>query len=195
MQFPSRIRPVAGAFVAAVLLILTLAGCGEPPAPGSSPASGNSPQGANANAAAPAGPKPQPGDAKPPLRMEDTVEGRVIGLICYKENPKASPEEAKACALDKVAKGGRLGILGADGTVYVDSTTDAGVTNQKLKDFIGEDVTIQGQMIGDVPDLNWADVKVKKFAFKLVRRKGAPPAGTPRQLEPKPKPTVPVKKP
>ncbi len=169
---------------ATVVVSLALVSCAEPP-PGQSSAPTN--VATNAAPATPPAAAPQnPGDAKPPLGMEDTIEGRVVGLYCYKQNPKAPIEEQIACAKKNVATGGDLGVLGSDNTLYVDSTADSRITNAKLKDFIGEEVTIQGQMIGDAPELNFGDVKVKKFAMKLSRRKGVPPTGaTPNMPKPK----------
>jgi hypothetical protein len=132
--------------------------------------------------------------------MEDTIEGRVVGLYCFKNNPKASLDEQKACAQANVDKGGQLGILASDNTLYVDNVPDARITNAKLRDFIGEEVTVQGQMIGDAPDLNFGDVKVKKFDMKLSRRKGSAPVGVQPNM-PKPKqsdvqrPAPPARKP
>jgi hypothetical protein len=192
MQFTSVVRSLG--LAAAASLTFAVAGCTEPPAPSASPTT-NAPQAPATNAPAPAPTPPKPGEVKAPLGMEDTIEGRVIGLRCYKDNRNASPEEAKACAEANVAKGGRLGVLGSDGTVYVNENPDAGITNQQLQPFIGQEVTIQGQMIGDAPNLNWDDVKVKKFKFGLVRRKGAPAPGTPRQVAPTPNKAEPAKKP
>ena len=179
MLFTSRIRLKVGAPLAVALFMLTLAGCHEPPAPAT-----NAPAAANTNAAPATTAPPTNGQTRAPLGMEDTIEGRVIGLLCYKQNRNMTAEQAKACATENAAKGGILAILGADGTVYVNENPDAGVTNNQLKYFIGDEVTIQGQMIGDAPNLNWDDVKVKKFKYGLVRRKGAPAPGTPRQVEP-----------
>lgn len=173
------------ALVAAIAAAsLSLASCGSepPPPPG--------------NSAAPANTSPTPATNAPvatngatapttpgPLGMENSIEGRVVGLICYRQNPNASVEEAKACATANAERGGALGILGNDGILYVDEHPDARVTNGKLKFFIGEEVTVQGQMIGDAPELGWDNVKVKKFKFVLARRKGAAAPGTPKQME------------
>ncbi len=163
---------------------LALVSCGTepPPPPGNAAAPTNAapPPTSNAPVATNGATAPTtPG----PLGMENTIEGRVIGLICYKQNPNASVEEAKACATANADRGGALGVLGNDGILYVDEHPDARVTNGKLKFFIGEEVTVQGQMIGDAPELGWDNVKVKKFKFVLARRKGAAAAGTPKQME------------
>jgi len=129
------------------------------------------------------------GQAAPPLGMEDTIEGRVVGLLCYKENPKATNEQLTECSKNNVEKGGYLGILGSDGTLYVNPDTDVRINNSQMKDFIGQEVTVQGQLIGDAPDLSWADVHVKKFKIKLVRRKGPPPPGAQKNMETKGKPS------
>jgi hypothetical protein len=144
------------------------------------PAATNSPTASNAptNAAAPAAAAGQP-----PLGMEDTIEGRVVGLICYKENPKATPEQLAACAKNNVEKGGYLGVLGSDGTLYVNPDVDVRINNAQMKDFIGQEVTVQGQNLGDAPDLSWDGVTVKKFKMKLVRRKGPPPAGAEKNIK------------
>ena len=113
MQLTSRLKTFGVAAAAALALALT--GCSEPPAPGSGPAATNAPSAPNTNAAAPAQTPPKPGDVKPPLGMEDTIEGRVIGLICYKQNRNASLEEQKSCATANAAKGGILAVLGSDG--------------------------------------------------------------------------------
>jgi hypothetical protein len=174
-----RSKTAVAAIVAALALTLgALSGCSDEPTPGRNTAAPTAP--ANANAATPSPSLQADGTPKAPLGMEDTIEGRVIGLFCYKQNRNASPEQAKACAKEYADKGGALGVLGADGTVYVDKNPDARLTNGKLEPFIGEEVTIQGQMVGDAPELGWDDVKVKKFDMKLTRRKGSGPAGAAR---------------
>lgn len=120
---------------------------------------------------------------QPPLGMEDTIEGRVVGLVCFKQNPKATPEQLADCSKANAAQGGRLGVLGADGTLYINPDVDVRVNNSQMSDFIGLEVTVQGQMIGDAPDLSWDGVTVKKFKMKIVRRKGPPPPGTPKNMK------------
>ncbi len=183
------IRTVARAkfSVAFGLLCLCSVACSNPPAH-EDPAAPTNASSATANTNKPtiATPPQNPGTVKPPLGMEDTIEGRVIGLACYKQNPKASLEEQKACAKEHMDKGGQLGLISPDGTtIFVDAHPDARVTNAKLRDFVGEEVTIQGQMLGDV-DVTIPGATVKKFDFKLVRRKGSAPPGMPANM-PKPK--------
>jgi len=171
--------PLRRAFAATIVLVAaSFAGCDStPPASNGNSTATNAPvAGANANTTV-ATPPLGPGDAKPPVGMEDTIEGRVVGLYCYKQNPAATPEALKACTLEYVAKGGQLGVLTANKVLYVDAHPDARITNAKLKDFVGEDVTVQGALIGDVPELNFADVTVKKFDMKLARRKGSAAVG------------------
>ena len=174
---------IATAIVAA---LLPLAGCTEPePAPGPAAANANTaaPRTANGNSGVIQGQAPKAGDpGMAPIELKDTIEGRVIGILCHKENPNATPEQATACAKQKVAEGGALGVLADDGTIFINDK-DVRTNNTQLQFFIGEIVTIQGQALGDAaPDAGWEGLKVKKFNMKLVRRKGAPAAGTERQM-------------
>ncbi|HQR39434.1 MAG TPA: hypothetical protein PLF26_13660 [Blastocatellia bacterium] len=148
-------------------------------APGGNTAAQNA---SNAPVAATNAAPTAPGTMQPPLGSEDNIEGTVVGLICYKENPKAPPEKLAECAKANLEKGGYLGVLGADGTLYINADADVRVNNAQLRDFVGQQVTVQGQMIGDAPQLSWEGVTVKKFKMKLVRRKGPPPAGTPKNM-------------
>ena len=183
-------RPDGRAALGAALLIVAsslFAACDSAPQPDA----GNTPvtnAAAPTNAATPkVAPPRNPADAlKPPVGMEDTIEGRVVGLACLKNTPDATAEELKACAEGNLAKGGQLGILAADNVIYVDSHPDARVTNAKIKDFIGQDVTVQGQHLEDMPNLNFGNYTVKKFDMKLARRKGSTPTGMPPNM-PKPK--------
>ena len=179
-------RSSAALATALLATALILGGCAdEAPAPG--PAATN----ANTASTAPAatndgviqGPAPKPGDpGLPPLDMKDTIEGRVIGILCYKKNPEAPPVEAKACALQNLPMGGALGVLTEDGTIYINDK-DVRTNNKQLEFFVGEIVTVQGQTLADPePGPGWEGLKVKKFNMKLVRRKGAPAEGTPRQM-------------
>jgi hypothetical protein len=183
-------RPNGSAALGAALLIVAsslFAACNGAPEPaGGNTAATNAE--APTNAAQPkVAPPRNPADAlKPPVGMEDTIEGTVVGLACLKNTPNATAEQLKACAEGNLAKGGQLGILSADNVIYVDSHPDARVTNAKIKDFVGQEVTVQGQHLEDMPNLNFGAYTVKKFDMKLARRKGAVPAGaTPNMPKPK----------
>lgn len=169
--------------LAAALVTASLTGCAEqqenrPVNTSPMPAAG-----ANVNPAPTVAPPTNTGELRPPIEMKDTIEGKVIGLLCYKNSRNASDAEAIACAKKMVEDGGALVVLGTDGAVYLNDK-DPRSNNTQLQFFIGETVTVQGVSLGDLPDLSWDDVKVKKFAMRLVRRKGPPAAGTEKQMVP-----------
>lgn len=182
MKKQTRSRISIAALVAAIALCTLAAACTNQSAPAgndaapsnaSGPASGTAPA---TNAPAPVTtPGAAPGTQAPP-GMPDTLEGRVVGLLCYKENPKAAPDAAVQCAKQKMQEGGALGVLASDGTIYINDK-DVRTNNVQLQYFIGEEVTVQGQMIGDAPDVSWPGTQVKKFDMRIVRRKGPAPAG------------------
>jgi hypothetical protein len=171
------------ALALAAVATLSLTGCtDEQP---TRPTNTNAPvaAGTNTSTTPTVAPPTNTGELRPPIEMKDTIEGKVIGLLCYKNTPNAAPEAAIACAKQMVKDGGALGVLGADGTVYI-GESDPRSNNTRLEFFIGETVTVQGVMLGDLPDLGWDNVKVKKFSMKMVRRKGPPAPGTEKQMVP-----------
>lgn len=183
-----RYRALSRAALAAALALSTLALAACEPGPtnapegGRAPAGGASPAATNAAPAPPAAPPRTPGEIRPPLGQEDSIEGRVIGLSCYRKNA-GNLEATIQCARANVGQREVLAVLGKDGTVYA-GEGDARRINEQLRYFIGQDVTVQGKDLGDAPDLGWEGVKVKKFDFHLVRRVGDAPADAPKSMNP-----------
>jgi len=176
-------RTVILRLAACLLAASGLGACSDGPA---SKGSGNANVTApTANVAAPAAPggTGMPGNMPAPLGMEDSIEGRVVAVLCYEKNPNMPAAEAKACAESTSKQGGALAVLGDDGVLYInDEKVDIRRNNKQFEFFIGEIVTVQGQLIGDATRPKIGSTPVKQFRMKLVRRKkedGAGPVAAP----------------
>jgi hypothetical protein len=159
-----------------LLAVVAIAGCSSQP-DGYGPANGNA-GGATNTATKPATNAPatvpggMPGNMPVPMGMEDSIEGRVVAVLCLEKNPNMPTAEAKACAESTSKGGGALAVLGTDGVLYInDEKTDIRKNNKQLEFFIGEVVTVQGQLIGDATRPRVGEIAVKQFRMKLVRRK------------------------
>lgn len=166
----------AAPFAALLLAIVTLAGCSSDPA-GSGNTAGSA-GGATNTATKPATNAPvtvpggMPGNMPVPMGMEDSIEGRVVAVLCLEKDPNMPAAEAKACAESTSKGGGALAVLGSDGVLYInDETVDIRKNNKQLEFFIGEEVTVQGQLIGAATRPSIGKIEVKQFRMKLVRRK------------------------
>jgi len=127
-----------------------------------------------------------PGSPDGPLTKGATarVQGRVINLACYRDNPSMTPDNLDQCSRDAAADSKALVFLGSDGIVYVPEI--AAEMSVEYKTFIGEDVNIDGNIHADAPNLAWPGVTVKKMEVIRVRKRnitpavsGTAPAGTP----------------
>jgi hypothetical protein len=76
---------------------------------------------------------------------EVSLTGEVVDVSCYLHNG-AKGEGHKDCAVACAKAGGPLGILTKDGKLYVSVLPDdhSAGPNQKLMDYIAEDVTVKG---------------------------------------------------
>ncbi len=79
------------------------------------------------------------------MSKEATVTGEVVDIACYLAGGSRGPDHAtcgKACA----KAGGALGILTADGKIYVSLLPDdhKNSPNHLLMDFVGENVEAKG---------------------------------------------------
>ncbi len=166
----------AAPFAALLLAIVTLGGCSGDPA-GSGNTAGTAGGGTNTATKAATNapgtvPGGMPGNMPVPMGMEDSIEGTVVAVLCLEKNPNMPAAEAKACAESTSKSGGALAVLGNDGILYInDETTDIRKNNKQLEFFIGEVVTVQGQLIGDATRSKVGAISVKQFRMKLVRRK------------------------
>jgi hypothetical protein len=152
------------------------------PAANSSPAATGTP-------AAPTTGSPAPG--APPtaqtLKVGDTgrIEGRVINVICYAQNPTAPPEEAAECAKQQFEAGnGALAILGNDNVIYV-SALGPRVANQQLGSLVGAEVIANGTVTEEATELSYG-IPARRLKIRFVRRKDAPSRteGTPKLVIP-----------
>lgn len=76
---------------------------------------------------------------------ETAIKGEVIDVACYLANGSRGPDHA-ACAKACAKAGGALGILTADGKIYVSLLPDDHKNNPNylLTDFIAENVEAKG---------------------------------------------------
>lgn len=168
-------RSGAAPIAALLLAIVALAGCSSDPGGSGNTAgtAGGTTNTAKAATNAPATvPGGMPGNMPVPMGMEDSIEGTVVAVLCLEKNPNMPAAEAKACAESTSKGGGALAVLGSDGILYInDEKTDIRKNNKQLEFFIGEVVTVQGQLIGDATRPRVGEIAVKQFRMKLVRRK------------------------
>jgi hypothetical protein len=165
---------------ALALSSLSLAGCAE-----TAPTAGTNANTGATNAAqqpaatnAPLATNRAPGQMQAPLGMEDSIVGKVVGLACYRKNP-GNIDATIACTKQNIGQNEALVVLGNDNVVYA-GEGDARIVSGQLQPFVGQEVTVQGKMGADAPDMSWENVTVKKFKYGIVRRNGPPPADAPR---------------
>lgn len=155
-----------------LVAVAALASCSSEPGVGTGAANTSSAANRSAANTAPAVPGGMPGNMPAPMGMEDSIEGRVVSVICLERTPDLPPAEAKKCAEELTKTGGPLAVLASDGTLYInDEEADTRKTNKQLEFFIGEEVTIQGQVMGAAKRPMIGKTPVKQFRMKLVRRK------------------------
>lgn len=164
----------AARLAALALVLVTVGACSSEPGSGGNvagTAGGNTASNPATNAPRPV-PGGMPGNMPTPLGMEDSIEGRVVGVLCLEKNPAMAAAEMKTCAEASSKEGGALAVLGSDGVLYInDEKTDIRKNNKQLEFFIGEEVTVQGQLIGAATKSTIGPITVKQFRMKLVRRK------------------------
>src|SRR5512138_2409807 len=82
-----------------------------------------------------------------PLAAETkTVKGEVIDVKCYtKDNTQKGADHAD-CALSCAKKGGPMGVLAEDGTVYVITGNYAAENNKKLLPYVAKNVAVTGEV-------------------------------------------------
>lgn len=79
------------------------------------------------------------------MSKEATIKGEVVDVACYLAGEARGPAHV-ACATACAKAGGALGILTADGKLYVSLLPDdhKKSPNHLLMDFIGKDVEAKG---------------------------------------------------
>lgn len=79
------------------------------------------------------------------MNKEMTISGEVVDVACYLAGDAKGPEHV-ACATACAKAGGALGILTADGKLYVSLLPDdhKKSPNHLLMDFIGKNVEAKG---------------------------------------------------
>jgi hypothetical protein len=96
---------------------------------------------------------------------EVSLTGEVVDVSCYLQSG-ARGEGHKACAIACAKAGGPLGILTKSGKLYVSVLPDdhSAGPNQKLMDYIAENVTVKGlvRSKGGVNGLMITDVAMAK---------------------------------
>jgi hypothetical protein len=96
---------------------------------------------------------------------EVSLTGEVVDVSCYLQSG-ARGEGHKDCAVACAKAGGPLGILTKDGKLYVSVLPDdhSAGPNQKLMDYIAENVTVKGvvRTKGGVNGLMITDVAMAK---------------------------------
>ena len=96
---------------------------------------------------------------------EVSVTGEVVDVSCYLHSG-ARGEGHKDCAVGCAKAGGPLGILTKDGKLYVSVLPDdhSAGPNQKLMDYIAENVTVKGMVRskGGVNAVMITDVEMAK---------------------------------
>ena len=123
-MFALRSRSTGAApFAALLLAIVTLAGCSSDPAGSGNTAgtAGGATNTATKSATNAPGTTPggMPGNMPVPMGMEDSIEGRVVAVLCLEKDPNMPAAEAKACAESTSKGGGALAVLGSDGVLYI----------------------------------------------------------------------------
>jgi hypothetical protein len=195
---------------ALAIILLVPSACTDdassPGAPGatngsaSSPSGVRPPSGTQTNGVGSVTPAGAPGQLAPGTK--NRIEGRVINLVCFRENPSATPEVAAECAKQQLAaNNGALAILGTDNIVYV---SDSGLktANEQLGAFIGPEIVADGTVVADAPDQVLSGVTVKRLQIRFVRKKVMPPRapGGPKLVGPpkigtEPTPAAPARRP
>jgi hypothetical protein len=96
---------------------------------------------------------------------EVSVTGEVVDVSCYLQSG-ARGEGHKACATACAKAGGPLGILTKSGKLYVSVLPDdhSAGPNQKLMDYVAENVTVKGMVRskGGVNAVMITDVEMAK---------------------------------
>jgi hypothetical protein len=82
-----------------------------------------------------------------PLAAEATkITGEVIDVQCYTKDKTSRGADHEDCALSCAKKGGKMGVLTEDGTVYVLTGTYAAENNKKLLPYVAKTVTVNGDV-------------------------------------------------
>ena len=84
---------------------------------------------------------------------EGTVTGEIVDLMCYLDHG-AKGEKHSGCAATCISKGGPVGLLTADGQLYLVIGNHAPM-NEKLAPLAGKTVTLKGK-------------KVEKSGMKMI---------------------------
>src|SRR5512142_2488600 len=84
--------------------------------------------------------------AVPVAAETKTVKGEVIDVKCYtKDNTQKGADHAD-CALSCAKKGGPVGVLTEDGTVYVITGNYTADNNKKILPFVAKNVSVTGNV-------------------------------------------------
>ena len=123
----------------------------------------------------PGGTAPAGGATGKPIRgASDRIQGRIISLICYKQDPSATPEAATECAKAQIDQGGgALAILGTDNIVYL-SDRDPKTNTAQLRGYLGHEVIADGIVLEEMPELAWPGVTIRKIQIKMIKKKDRP---------------------
>lgn len=77
-----------------------------------------------------------------------TIKGEVIDLNCYLEDgAKATGDSHKDCAVMCAKAGAPLAILTSDGEIYIPVVSMGKNPNDKLMDFIAQQVEVTGKIL------------------------------------------------
>ena len=85
--------------------------------------------------------------AAPALADEKTVKGEVVDVQCYTKDKANVGKDHEACALSCARRGNQMGILAADGTVYLISGDYSKENNKKLIEFVAKQVEAKGEVM------------------------------------------------
>jgi uncharacterized protein YjhX (UPF0386 family) len=82
-----------------------------------------------------------------PLAAETkTISGEVIDVTCYTKDKTSKGADHADCAMSCAKKGGKMGVLADDGTVYVITGDYAADKNKKLLPYVAKNVTATGEV-------------------------------------------------
>lgn len=79
-------------------------------------------------------------------RQEGTVRGEVVDVLCQRSDATHRGDAHVDCALSCARRGAVLGVLTADGTVYVITGEFTMEANRRLIPFVARDVVATGEI-------------------------------------------------
>ena len=84
--------------------------------------------------------------AAPVAAQPQTVKGEVIDVTCYTKDKTSKGADHADCALSCAKKGGKMGVLADDGTVYVITGEYTADKNKKLLPYVAKSVAATGNV-------------------------------------------------